>query len=102
MIFRTGLQIVLIFLALAIGSFDRHLAFYCPGEAVQLIMPDNIPAHSDLPVKACDYHEDIALKAIYCAIPAPAVVSIHDYRDVDLFIPIISSHTVWQPPEFNS
>ncbi len=99
---RVGLQVVLLFLAVAVCSFDRHLAYYYPGDLAMLVSPDTLPAHTDLPVPSCDYHEDIAVKGVYCIIPAPFVLTIHAYRAYQQGISLISPHMVWQPPENNS
>jgi hypothetical protein len=99
---RMCIQVVMIFLAVAIVCFDRHLAYYCPDDMAQLISAENIPVHSDLPVKACDYHEDITVKTLFYSVPARVVVSVREYRVFQLSIPHMSPHTVWQPPEHNS
>ena len=96
---RVSIQIVLIFLSVAISGFDRHLSNYFPGEVVALIQSDAIPSHTDLPVKSCDNHEDITFKTNFYSIPAPVVVSVKAYRLLHIPIPRVSSHTVWQPPE---
>jgi hypothetical protein len=93
------IHFLLVFLAVAVCSFDKHLAFYFPGHSVQMVTPNTIPLHSDLPVKSFDYHEDIALKSIFCDIPTPVEQWIPEYRIVSIFITCISPHTVWQPPE---
>ena len=39
---RLCIQIIMIFKALAISSFDRHLAYYCPGNIAQMITNETI------------------------------------------------------------
>jgi len=99
---RAGIRIVLLFLVLVIGSFDRHLSYYFSSEITAILQTEAIPAHTDLPVKSCDYHEDITLKSMGCCIPAPAEIPVQDYRVFYLAVPRISPHTVWQPPEYSS
>ncbi len=96
---RMGVKVLLIFLAMAIGGFDRHLTNYFPVEVKAMVQSDAIPMHSDLPVASCDYHEDITLKESFCAIPAPVVVSVDGFRLFHPPVHRVSPHTVWQPPE---
>ena len=91
---------VLLFLVLAIVSFDRHLAYYCPVEMSMLA--DAMPAHNDLPVKSCDYHEDIALKNLFCIIPIPLEISAPEYLIFHHSVLRIAPKSVWQPPEMNA
>jgi hypothetical protein len=97
-----GLQIILLFLILVIASFDRHVSYYFSGEVKAIIHADAVPAHSDLPVKSCDYHEDITIKTIFCVIPTPMETPLHKFRIFHSPIRHISPHTVWQPPESNT
>ncbi len=99
---RLGIQIVLILLALAIGGFDKHLVYYCPGVSASLLTADCIPAHSDIPVKSFDYHEDITLKPLIFSIPDPAENLVNTYSVFLVSIPRISYHAVWQPPELST
>lgn len=94
-----AIRVLLIFLVIAIGSFDRHLSYYFPGEAKAMVQGDAIPGHSDLPVKSCDYHEDITLKPAFCSIPEPVESSVGNYLIFNSTVPLTSSHSVWQPPE---
>ncbi len=102
MSFRFVLQGFFILLAIAVISFDRHLAYYCPGEITSFILDGTSPAHSDLPVKAYDYHEDITLKFIPPGVPYPLEITVHDYQIFRVAIYLISQHTVWQPPEYTT
>ena len=94
-------RIILFLTVLAIGGFDRHISYYFPGVAKAIVQADGIPAHGGLPEKSCNYHEDIALKAIFYPIPAPMEFSVGDYRIFHVSISHVSRHTVWQPPEKN-
>ena len=96
---KMGPKFILLLLVLVIGTFDRHLSTYFPGEVNAMIQADAIPAHSDLPVKSCDTHEDITFRMISCCVPAPAEVSIQVYRVFTIPVPRISPHSMWQPPE---
>jgi hypothetical protein len=96
---RITVRIFLLFLILVIGTFDRHLSYYFPGDVKVLIHEAGVPSHSDLPVKSCDYHEDITIRTVFCAIPSPTEMMVHNYRIYILPFQIVSPHTVWQPPE---
>jgi len=96
---QLGVQIVLILLSLAIGGFDKHLVYYCPGVTASLLTADCIPAHSDIPVKSFDYHEDITLKPLIFSVPAPAENLVNTCSVFLFSIPRMSFHAVWQPPE---
>lgn len=96
---RFGIQVVLIFLAMAVSGFDRHLSNYFPGEVNAMIQCDAFPAHADLPVKSGDFHEDISLKTFFCAIPVPHEASRHEYLVLSVIPGRKSPHTIWQPPE---
>ena len=96
---QMAIRVLLIFLVIAIGGFDRHLAYYFPGEAKALVQGETIPGHGDLPVKSCDYHEDITIKPIFCSIPEPVEGSANNWLIFSSTIPLMSSHSVWQPPE---
>ena len=93
-------RIILLFLMLVIGSFDRHLAHYLPGEVMAMIHAHAVPSHADVPLKIFDYHEDIAIKSMSCIVPSPVEVPVQNGRIFHMPIPRISPHTVWQPPEF--
>ena len=99
---QIGIRSILFIMILVIGSFDRHLLNYFPVEVKAMIQSDAIPVHSDLPVKSCDYHEDITLKTCFCIIPAPLEVSVHNYRNLNIPISFVTTHSVWQPPETNA
>ncbi len=96
---RLGIQILLVFLAFAIGCFDKHPGLYFHGETNLITACDNLPAHTDLLVKSCDYQEDITLKKVICAIPEPSVFLVRNYRDFRICFPRISPTVLWQPPE---
>ena len=94
-----AIRVLLIFIVIAIGGFDRHLSNYFPTEVKAMITSDAFPMHSDLPVASCDYHEDITLKESCCSVPVPAVLSVDGYLIFQPSILQVSPHTVWQPPE---
>ncbi|MCX6267391.1 MAG: hypothetical protein NTW16_08555 [Bacteroidetes bacterium] len=97
-----GIRMVLFFLVLAIGCFDKHLSYYCPVEITLLTEADTLPAHSDLPVKSCDYHEDITLKNVFCVIPAPLEFLVPEYRIFNNPVQHVPPKSVWQPPEMSA
>jgi hypothetical protein len=90
---------MLFFLAIAISGFDRHFSNYFHGDVKIMVQSDALPAHHDLPVRTTDHHEDITIKTSFCAVPVPAGISNFDYLIFCRSTPIISPHTVWQPPE---
>jgi hypothetical protein len=96
---KTGIQIILFFLAFSIGSFDRHLVYYCPGGLALLIASDTIPSHSEFPVKSFDNHEDITVKPNSCTIPDPVELPVRNFLIFHRSFRVLSPHTVWQPPE---
>ena len=99
MVSRLGIRVILLFMVLVIGSFDRHLTWYFTHEIIAMAESDAIPAHSDLPVKSCDAHEDITLRTNFCTVPNPVEIPVHACQVFLIPVPRILPHTVWQPPE---
>jgi hypothetical protein len=95
-------RIVIFFMVIVIGSFDRHIAYYFPVDVAALMQSDAVPAHHDLPVNACDSHEDITVKTVFCDIPSPEEFKVFYYRDFEEVIVLVSPHTIWQPPEWQA
>ncbi len=92
-------RILLIFMVVMIGSFDRHLSGYFTGEVNALIQAEAGSGQSDVPVKFCDHHEDISLRIPGNSVPVP------DQFPVDCFQTFLvhakggAPHSVWQPPK---
>ena len=96
---RFPVQILLIFLALSVCTFDRHLIYYYPGGLSFLINIDATPVYSDQSVESSDHQEDITVKDIFCSVPAPAEVPVSICQNFHPSIPRCMPHTIWQPPE---
>jgi hypothetical protein len=94
-----GVRIVLLFFILVVGSFDKHLSAYFSGEVNAMVQTGAMQTHDHFPVQAIDFHEDVALKNPFSPVPDPEVISVQMFRFFFLSIPLISPHTLWQPPE---
>jgi hypothetical protein len=96
---RLCIRIILVLMAFAVSTFDRHLSAYLSGETALLVNAESMPEHQELPAQLSDNHEDIALKPIYAAMPAPLELSLHTYLIFQITISPNSPHSMWQPPE---
>jgi hypothetical protein len=99
---QLAVRVTILFLALIISSFDRHLSGYFPDEVKMLVQADAIPLHSDVPVKYSDHHEDIVFKALSDAVPAPLELPVCYKAGKQKEFMLFPPDDVWQPPEFRS
>jgi hypothetical protein len=99
---ESGIRVLLFFLILVTGSFDRHLSGYFHGEVKMLMQHTTIPLHHEVPGQFCDHHEDITLKPVTTILPVPIEAKLNDYCFVRISIPISPPLCLWQPPENNS
>ena len=96
---RLCIRIILVLMAFAVSTLDRHLASYFQEEIALQVTPEAMPEHQELPAQPSDNHEDIALKPGYAAMPGPLELSLHNYLVFQITISPVSPHTMWQPPE---
>jgi hypothetical protein len=96
---EAGIRILLLFLVLVTGSFDRHLSGYFHGEVKALVQHDAVPFSHQVPIQACDNHEDITLKQLGTFLPSPMEAQVTKYRILQVTIPCSPPLALWQPPE---
>ncbi len=96
---RLCIRLILVLMAFAVSTFDRHLSAYFQIETALLVNAEAMPEHQELPAQSSDNHEHIALKPVYTAMPAPLELSLHTYLIFQFSFSPVSPHTVWQPPE---